>query len=700
VIKVIADGQELPPDERPPLYIAEGEKDVESLVSLGINATCCPGGCGGGWRDEFTELLRGADRVRICADNDPNGILLAHNTAASFSRIGMKDVKVLTFSDQPAKSDVSDWLASTELSGLTKDDQRRKLFDLVAKTELWTSIKQSSCAPLPAEVATGQSIPSVRGLVADALRDLSEGPSRDDVLAAVRSLGHASNLSEIERKSIGFEISDQLKRLGVSPEEARAYGNTWIRMDTAPSHSKTTEQQGSTLVFPDIAPWPDPVDGSELLSAFAERLGYYIVLPTHASEALALWALLTYCMESVSHAVRLALLSPTRECGKTRCLTVLAGLVSRPLNSSSITPAALFRSIEAYAPTLLLDEMDNARLGDNDELRALLNSGHSRASAYALRTVGENHEPKRFSTWCPIAMAAIGRLPDTVRSRAICVPLQRKPRGLALPRLREERFRIEMEPFRRQAVRWAQDHGPALRNADPDLPTAIDGREADNWEPLIAIADEAGGEWPERVRCAAMGLRGSEPAGELGELLLADLRDMFELKGCDRMASADIVAELLKLEDRPWAEFGKSQRSITPVQLAKHLRPFEIKPGNVRIGSSTPKGYLRSQFEDGWTRYLTPQRLSDSFESEQVPAPSTPHRHNAHQQPPERALQGATDASVVAGHDLTSASPDGACGGVAASEDAFAVQELLDRHGWGDSVEGAKGCAQQGESYE
>src|SRR5262249_8428671 len=213
--------------------------------------------------------------------------------------------------------------------------------------------------------------------------------------------------------------------------------------------------------------------------------------------AAALWAVHAYLIERFLVSPRLGVRSPTKRCGKTLFLDVLGRLVPRPLPTANVTPAAIFRVIEAYRPTLLVDEADTF-LYDNNELRGVLNSGH-RKGGTVLRTVGDDQEPRAFATSSPCAIALIGDLPDTLNDRAVTVDLKRR---LAKERIRP--FRPDraghLDELARKAARWAHDHGGAIAAADPAMPPGIVNREADNWRPLLAIADAAGGKWPQRAR--------------------------------------------------------------------------------------------------------------------------------------------------------------------------------------------------------
>jgi hypothetical protein len=233
---------------------------------------------------------------------------------------------------------------------------------------------------------------------------------------------------------------------------------------SGPAPSSRSRQQGTAFVLNDVEPWPEPVEGSHVLDLVCATLTRYAVIPVPGAAAVTLWIAMTYLCQAVNVLPRLLLTSPTRECGKSRVLALLGALVCRPLASSSISPSALFRTIDAAQPTLLLDEIDNARLKENPEFRAVLNSGHTRAQAFTIRNVGDHHEPRQFSTWAAVAMAAIGQLPDTVASRSIRVPMRRKRRDETIAQFREGQVFDEFEPLRRKLARWCAECADTIRN--------------------------------------------------------------------------------------------------------------------------------------------------------------------------------------------------------------------------------------------
>ena len=282
----------------------------------------------------------------------------------------------------------------------------------------------------------------------------------------------------------------------VSKEEAKKLGCkvSTLEAEVKKARGEMAEDTGKGQAFAieSPEPWPYPVNGAELLKDIAAAYRRYVILPEHADTALALWTIHTYSYDHGRCTPILALTSPQKRCGKTTLMSVLLSMVNKPLAASNISPSCVFRSIDRWQPTLLIDEADSF-LKDNEELRGIINSGHTRELAYVIRNVGDDHEPRRFSTWCSKAIALIGKLPPTLHDRAIEIPLVRKTASEAVERFME----FDGTDIRRKCARWVADHAGELREADPAVPPELHDRAADNWRPLLAIADLAGGEWPE-----------------------------------------------------------------------------------------------------------------------------------------------------------------------------------------------------------
>lgn len=273
----------------------------------------------------------------------------------------------------------------------------------------------------------------------------------------------------------------------------------------------------------------------------------------------------------------------------------------------------MFRTVEVTHPTLLIDEADTF-VNDNEELRGILNTGHGKeGQVVRLVAVGDDFEPCAFSTYCATAIAAIGKLPGTVEDRSIAIMLRRKRADEPAEQFREDRPG-KLIVLVRKAARWAKDHVEELRDADPKIPDDLNDRGADNWRPLLAIADLAGGGWQDWARSAAVSLSTDAIADQdsIRTQLLADIRSAFQNRTADRMSSDAIVAYLESLDDRPWSEFNRG-KPMTKAGLARLLKPFRILPTTIRLdGNRTAKGYYHSAFEDAFTRYLPAQTVTTS----------------------------------------------------------------------------------------
>ncbi len=404
------------------------------------------------------------------------------------------------------------------------------------------------------------------------------------------------------------------------------------------------------LVFAVVEPWHEPVNGERLLDNLAASCRRFIVLPPHGDTVLALWIVFTHLIDAAEVAPILAAVSPEKRCGKTTLVDLLSRLVRRPMPASNISPAALFRSVEAWRPTLLIDEADTF-VRENEELRGIVNSGHTRPTAFVVRTVGDEHEPKAFSTWSAKAIALIGRLPDTLDDRSIVLELRRK-----LPSERVEKLRHaepgKFEFLTRQCARFAADNAARVRVARPAIPDDLHDRAADNWEPLLIVADVAGGEWPKRARQAASVLSGATADGDSTKTeLLRDVRAIFERTRIERISSAGLAEALAADAGARWCEYNRG-KPITQRQLARLLRPFAIVPNSVRLDDgSTPKGYLLEDFADAFKRYTPP------FDPQ--------HRHKPALARVSEENASATDSGALRIENTRRSSTGAACGGVA-----------------------------------
>ena len=353
---------------------------------------------------------------------------------------------------------------------------------------------------------------------------------------------------------------------------------------------------------------------AEFLDQVRLWLERYVVFPNDAGAvAVSLWVAFSHVTDIFDVAPYLLVTAPEIESGKTRVWEVAEPLIHKPLSSASMTPAVLFRTIEANHPTLFLDEADNFWTGssrdDNAELVALLNAGHRRGvKAYRM---GGNAKTtlEEFDVFGPKMVAGkfpdIGKIPEGLRSRSIHIRMKRK-----LPGEKVERWTRQARAATNGEVEALQSELSAtLDNADlagihiTPLSTLSD-REFDIWEPLLVIAEAAGAHWPADAHEAAIILCSPDPSESEPHQLTA-LRDVRDVWTEDEpfMYTASILERLHELEDRPWSDYYGTK--LTGHRLAKFLGAYGVEP-RPEPGPDRRNGYYHQDLQEPWERYATP----------------------------------------------------------------------------------------------
>jgi putative DNA primase/helicase len=457
-------------------------------------------------------------------------------------------------------------------------------------------VKALKISPPVTLAAGAQALPKATATAAGAP---TTPPPDDEVIARLAAM------KPLEYERVRVEVAKQLG----------------FRTAVLDAHVKAARQQdvaSGDLPFQEVDPHPDPVDPALLLDEVSAAIRRFVVMDDEQADAAVLWVAHTWFIDVVQVAPLAIINAPEKACGKSLFLDVMGRMTARPLPVSNVSTAALFRSVELWQPTLLIDEADTF-IRENDELKGLINAGHTRANAFVLRLVGDNHEPRRFSVWGAKALAGITlekHLPDSTMSRAVVINLRRKLPHEVVERLRHAEPGL-FDDLASRLARFADDHAPQVRRARPALPEALNDRAHDNWEPLLAIAECAGPEWVRRATAAALKLSGAgDEAVSTGNELLADLQEVFESKQVEKIKTTDLLEALVADEEKPWATHNRG-KPLTPHQLAKMLAAYGITSKTVRFGAHTPKGYDLSQFADAFARYLpeVPQRRNDGPEA-------------------------------------------------------------------------------------
>ena len=392
----------------------------------------------------------------------------------------------------------------------------------------------------------------------------------------------------------------------------------------------------------------EPLDLAALLDTVATFFRQYVVLSARQACAQALWTAHAHAFAAAETTPYVSVRSVEKRSGKTRLLEVAELLVPKPLKAENISAAALVHSVAAGA-TLLLDEVDTifsrGKPSDTQEaLRGILDSGHRAGGSYVrMWGQGAHMSPRRFETFGPKMLAGIGKLPGTLDDRSIVIGLKRKTQGEKVEKFRLRTAREQAAQMKADLEGWAATAIEKLRDARSDIPEELDDRAADGWEPLLAIADMAGVNWPRVARDAALEMSAgiAREDDSLGVRLLADVRTAFG--GAEKLPTASLLTALNAMDDSPWGGFGGG-KGMTPRDLSGMLRRYGIRPKDIRLPSgSVVKGYQSNDFCDAWERYIPLPPQSSATSATDDTEPPDPNMKTAKNGVADTAQRSATD---------------------------------------------------------
>jgi hypothetical protein len=361
--------------------------------------------------------------------------------------------------------------------------------------------------------------------------------------------------------------------------------------------------------------------GDQVLDAVAGFVGRFSSFPDeHCVPTVALWIAHTHVIDAFYISPRLVLDSAEPGSGKTRVLEVAALLVAAPEMTISATPAALFRMVSAGPITILFDEVDaifNQNGGSNEDLRALLNAGYKRGATVA-RCVGDAKAMKvtRFPVFAPVALAGIaGGMPDTITTRAVTIHMRRRRLDHPVEEFKLRRVEPEAGPLREELAGWMGSISDRVGGVEPEMPDGVVDRAAEVWEPLLAVADAAGGHWPDTARaaCRHFVLDTGTEVRSIGVRLLADLRTVYGRHRVDRLPTTVLLADLREMDDGGWSDLDG--RPLDARRMAGELRRYGVRVVPFKHAGQTVKGYTIHPTEkpapqvglaDAWSRYLLP----------------------------------------------------------------------------------------------
>jgi Protein of unknown function (DUF3631) len=356
---------------------------------------------------------------------------------------------------------------------------------------------------------------------------------------------------------------------------------------------------------------PSPL--AQILDDVHAFLGRFVIYPSkEAHDAHVLWIAHTHCMDAWESTPRIAFLSPEPASGKTRAIEISELLVPNPVEAVNVSPAYIFRKVgdpENGLPTILHDEIDTLfgpKAKENEDVRGLYNAGHRRGAVTGRCAVyGKKVVPEEISAFSALALAGLGWLPETILSRCVVIRMRRRAPNERVTPFRRRVHANEGHALQNRLAAWAAGAVKEMTEARPSMPDGIEDRNADMWEPLLAIAEAAGEHWPKRAQVAAVTLvtAAADREPSLNIRLLSDLREIFGQ--AEHLTTLVILERLHGLAESPWNDLKGKQ--LNDRGLAYRLREFGVKSRTLNLGGeSRAKGYAREDLHDAWKRYLTP----------------------------------------------------------------------------------------------
>lgn len=366
--------------------IVEGEKDADRLWSIGIPATCNPGGAGK-WRDEFSECLRNK-KVVIIPDNDAQGSRHAGLVAKSLTPV-TNNIKIVNLPELPDKGDVSDWLNA----GHSKD----ALLDLFKSTDLVTpeslplAEESSEAKPVPAEFQDRRIHPALH---------IESGFA---AVGVVQLIGGQLAYSIISSRGEIYDVQTIKERLTTSHVIHPDLAGRWTR-----SSELLPFSESAALL----------IDKMKGLISFEDERWYY---------AAALWCAGTYLFPAFP-AFPYFQLTGEKGSGKTKVQDIFTAVCFNAIKLVDPTPAVLFRIVEATRPTLLIDEAERMSSDEARAVNCILNAGYKAGSSVS-RVEGDQHQLRFYNVYCPKSFSSIRSLGSVTEDRCITAVMSRPPRG-------------------------------------------------------------------------------------------------------------------------------------------------------------------------------------------------------------------------------------------------------------------------------
>lgn len=550
------------------VYIVEGEKCVHKLLNVGLTATTT-GGATSITNCDLTPLQ--GKRCIVWRDNDKSGIewqsnLIQALTALNIAHdiIAVDKLMLPTGEPMPPKGDCYDLIQAYFTDGE----------DSASICQILQTLPLASPEPLSLEPTATD----------DPLQSLEDKKQR--LLKCIQELA----------------LLDDIKLTLALPSVAKDFGIARDKILALVSESK----QGSLIT--EVEPYHEPVTHEALYSELYQLIDEHMAIDEPLKVAFVLWVVFTYLTDICDFAPLAWITAPEKQCGKSTLLSLFERVVNKPMAFNNITQAVLYRVMERFNPTLLVDEIDTS-LKTKDELLGIVNAGYSRHASKVPRInqdKGGVIEP--FNVFGAKVFCGIGEMKGTFASRAIRFELRRKTASDKVTRFNNRTLpRPITDQLQQKIKRWAEDNRQQVQATNTPL-LQINDRDFDNWEILLQIATVLGVYNKALQACLAICNRKDEPS--FNEMLLSDIREAFIT---ERISSIDLLARLNADKEKCWSTYNRGTE-LTVHQLAKKLKGFGIQSKAMRIKGElgTVKGFDRADFIKAWNMYLPPLQVGEN----------------------------------------------------------------------------------------
>lgn len=304
---------------------------------------------------------------------------------------------------------------------------------------------------------------------------------------------------------------------------------------------------------------PIESSGVEVYSEIYNFCKSQLILEEDDYHIITLWIMASWLVDDFQTCPYLCLLAP-KESGKTQVLDVLSELAYRATKTISVTAPALFRAIELWHITLLIDEAEYQLKQETEAGQALygcLNGGYKRGS-YAIRIEGDANSriPTAYDVFGFKAIATTQLFHPTLESRSIIINMtQGMPDKILIDTKQAALIRAKILFWRFET----------LNKLALIMPESNRGRLIEMFIPLFTVA---------HIFKNTTGVQTAVSYSELIQILQKKISAMESNRKDEEHSSSEahIICAINNLSGKPSVGLGGSRESITIREIAEETK--------------------------------------------------------------------------------------------------------------------------------